>query len=140
MKIEDWLKKIGLALIILSVIGSIIILIFIDHGAYWDAKKTAEELWDNSVAQEQYASALTTYIFEIALVIGSLFSGVIGGLLLIGFSTLIALQRKNIEISKDQLHYIKLSNQIEDINTDKEMSPVDRFIKGEKVKNNTAPL
>ncbi|HFK2719147.1 TPA: hypothetical protein ACG1DY_004996 [Escherichia coli] len=100
--IEKILKRIGITLMVLSVVGALIGLFSIDHDAYRSAKEIADELWDNTIAQEQYAAIRSAYLIELSMVIVSLFSGIIGGLILMGFGTLIHLQRETLYQSEKQ--------------------------------------
>lgn len=132
--IENILKKTGIAIIIISIVGSIIGLFTIDHEAYRSAKEIADELWDNTIAQDQYAAIHTSYIIEISMVIVSLAGGIISGLLLIGFSTLIELKRKNVKVSEEILKELKLNISSQPNQSEVSVNAVDNFINGVKVK------
>lgn len=135
--IENILKKVGIAIIVISIVGSIIGLFTIDHKAYRNAKEVADELWDNTIAQDQYAAIHTSYVIEISMVIVSLAGGIISGLLLIGFSTLIELKRKNVRVSEEILKELKLNISSHENTSQVDINPVDNFINGVKVNKET---
>lgn len=104
MTVDKLLFGFGILLVIAGVIGGIINFSNVDFEGYKMAKEVADELYDNEYAQAELATASAMYNAQLSYAVYTLFGGIIGGLLLVGFGRLLELANERNELlrkSKD---------------------------------------
>ena len=101
MGIEKVLHYCGVGLIILGLLGGLIAYFSIDKESYDTAKEIYDELYDNEFAEAEYITAKTIYVNQLSSVIVTTLITSIGGLLIMGISSLISNQNQMIRLLKE---------------------------------------
>lgn len=105
MNIGNLLVKVGWGVAILGLLAGFIIYGNIDKESYTQSKEIYEELDDNEFAKAEFIAEKTIYTAELTNAIVVLVGGIIGGLLIVGFGTMIeTMNRQNdrlLEISRN---------------------------------------
>ena len=107
MNIEKSLHYCGVGLIILGLLGGLIAYLNIDKESYDMAKDIYEELYDNEYAEAEYNAAKTIYINQLSSVIVATLITCIGGLMIMGVSSLINNQKQMIQLLKENKNYLQ---------------------------------
>lgn len=107
MNIEKSLYYCGVGLIILGLLGGLIAYFNIDKESYDMAKDIYEELYDNEFAEAEYNAAKTIYINQLSSVIVATLITCIGGLMIMGVSSLINNQKQMIQLLKENKNYLQ---------------------------------
>lgn len=89
MNIGSVLTKVGWGVLVFGLLAGFTIFGNIDREAYTQSKEIAEDLYDNEFAQAEYTAAKSIYTAELSNAIVVLVGGIVGGLLIVGFGTLI---------------------------------------------------
>lgn len=102
MNIGSLLTKIGWGVAVLGLLVGFIIYGNIDRESYNQAKEISEELYDNEIAQAELVAAKTVYTAELTNAFIVFVGGIIGGLLIVGFGTLIEQNARLLELTRKQ--------------------------------------
>jgi hypothetical protein len=94
--------KIGWGVAILGLVTGFIIYGNIDKESYTQSKEIYEELDNNEFAKAEFIAEKTIYTAELTNAIVVLVGGFIGGLIIVGFGTLIEQNQKLLELTRKQ--------------------------------------
>jgi type II secretory pathway component PulF len=115
MDIGNWLVKIGWIVVALGILFGLIFYGTIDKESYTQAKEIYEELDDNEFAKAEFVTEKTMYVAELTNAVIVLVGGIVGGLLIVGFGTLIESVNRMSQTQDQRLIEISRNTKIESI-------------------------